>query len=70
LWADGCHTLGRHLAAVALAIVSTKPPEHFTTGPGGYFYGMIAKAKVDALHLDRSVWKLHGRRLPLVTDGL
>ena len=48
--------MGRELAAVALAIVSTKEPEHFRTTPGGYFHGMVAKARAGDLHLDRTVW--------------
>ena len=43
LWGDACLAMGRELAAVALAIVSTKEPEHFRTSPGGYFHGMVAK---------------------------
>jgi replication initiation protein RepC len=58
LWGDACVTLGRDLAAVALAIVSTKQPEHFRTTPGGYFHGMIQKAKAGELHLERTVWAL------------
>ena len=55
-WGEACVTMGRDLAAVALAIVSTKEPEHFRSTPGGYFHGMIAKAKAGELHLDRTVW--------------
>ena len=69
LWGEACVAMGRELAAVALAIVSTKEPEHFTASPGGYFHGMVAKAKAGELHLDRTVWALrrasgleHGRR--------
>jgi replication initiation protein RepC len=68
LWGDACHAMGRELAAVALAIVSTKDPEHFTASPGGYFHGMVAKARAGELHLGRTVWALrrasepeHGR---------
>ena len=50
--------MGRDLAAVALAIVSTKDPEHFRTTPGGYFHGMVQKAKASELHLERTVWAL------------
>ena len=50
--------MGRDLVAVALAIVSTKDPEHFRTTPGGYFHGMVQKAKAGELHLDRTVWAL------------
>ena len=41
--------MGRELAAVALAIVSTKEAEHFRTSRGGYFHGMVAKAKAGEL---------------------
>jgi replication initiation protein RepC len=58
LWDDACVTMGRDLAAVALAIVSTKDPEHFRTTPGGYFHGMVQKAKAGELHLERTVWAL------------
>jgi replication initiation protein RepC len=58
LWGDACLAMGRELAAVALAIVSTKREEHFRTSPGGYFHGMVDKAKTGELHLDRTVWAL------------
>ena len=50
--------MGRDLATVALAIVSTKDPEHFRTTPAGYFHGMVQKAKAGELHLERTVWAL------------
>jgi replication initiation protein RepC len=59
LWSDACLAMGRELAAVALAIVSTKEMEHFRTTPGGYFHGMVAKAKAGELHLERTIWALH-----------
>jgi replication initiation protein RepC len=58
LWGNACLVMGRELAAVALAIVSTKEAEHFRTGPGGYFHGMVAKAKTGELHLERTVWAM------------
>jgi replication initiation protein RepC len=58
LWCDACLTMGRDLAAVALAIVSAKDPEHFRTTPGGYFHGMVQKAKDGELHLERTIWAL------------
>jgi replication initiation protein RepC len=61
LWGDACLAMGRELAAIALAIVSTKEVAHFQTSPGGYFHGMVAKAKAGELHLERTVWAL--RRL-------
>jgi replication initiation protein RepC len=68
LWGEACLAMGRELAAVALAIVSAKEPRHFRTTPGGYFHGMVAKAKAGELHLERTLWALrnaaatgHGR---------
>jgi replication initiation protein RepC len=58
LWGDACLAMGRELAAVALAIVSTKDPEHFRTSAGGYFHGMVAKAKAGELYLERTVWAM------------
>ena len=58
LWGDACLAMGRELAAVALAVVSTKDEEHFRTSPGGYFHGMVAKARAVELHLERTVWAL------------
>ena len=58
LWGNACLAMGRELAAVALAIVSTKDPEHFRTTPGGYFHGMVAKAKAGDLRLERTVWAM------------
>jgi replication initiation protein RepC len=58
LWGEACFAMGRELAAVALAIVSTKEAEHFRTSPGGYFHGMVAKAIAGELHLERTVWAL------------
>jgi replication initiation protein RepC len=58
LWGDACLTMGRELAAVALAIVSTKEEEHFRTSPGGYFHGMVAKAIAGDLHLERTMWAM------------
>jgi replication initiation protein RepC len=58
LWGEACLAMGREMAAVALAIVSTKDPGHFQTTPGGYFHGMVAKAKAGELRLERTVWAL------------
>ena len=58
LWGEACLAMGRELAAVALAIVSTKEPEHFKTSPGGYFHGMVVKHVAGELHLERTVWAL------------
>jgi replication initiation protein RepC len=64
LWGDACIAMGRELAAVALAIVSTKDPEHFTASPGGYFHGMVTRARAGELHLERTVWALRRASQP------
>jgi replication initiation protein RepC len=58
LWGEACLAMGREEAAIALAIVSAKPVEHFRTTPGGYFHGMVTKAKTGDLHLNRTIWAL------------
>jgi len=62
LWGEACLAMGREQAAIALAIVSTKPPEHFRSTPGGYFRGMVVKAKAGELHLSRTIWGMRDRR--------
>ena len=55
LWGDACLAMGREEAAIALAIVSAKPA---VRSPGGYFFGMVEKAKAGELNLGRTVWGL------------
>jgi replication initiation protein RepC len=64
LWGAACLAMGREKAAIAIAIVSTKDPAHFRTTAGGYFHGMVTKAKAGELHLDRTLWGLRGARDP------
>jgi replication initiation protein RepC len=59
LWGEACLAMGRERAAIAIAIVSTKDPAHFRTTAGGYFHGMVAKAKAGELNLDRTIWGMH-----------
>ena len=58
LWGEACKTLGLNRAAIALAIISTKPKTYFTHGAQGYFGGMIKRAKTNNLNLERTIWKL------------
>jgi len=58
LWAQACRVMGREGATLALAIVSTKPEDYFSSGPGGYFGGMVKKAEKGELFLERSLWAL------------
>jgi replication initiation protein RepC len=58
LWARACQLMGRETAAVALATVSTRPAGHYTSGPGGYFAGMLRKFEKGELHLERTLWRL------------
>jgi len=44
LWGEACRVMGREQAALALAIVSTKPADHFTRGAGAHFARMLPKA--------------------------
>jgi len=56
IWGDACLAMGREQAAIAIAIVSTKPPGHFRGSPGAYFHGMVARAKSGELQLSRTIW--------------
>jgi replication initiation protein RepC len=58
LWGEACRELGRVPAAIAVAIVSTKEEGYFRTSSGGYFHGMVEKAKRGELHLERTLWGL------------
>jgi replication initiation protein RepC len=58
LWARACQVMGREYVAVAIALVSTRPAGHFTSGPGGYFAGMLRKFERGELCLSRTLWKL------------
>ena len=61
LWGEACLAMGREEAAIAVAIVSAKPAGHFRSSPGGYFHGMVAKAKAGELNLARTIWGLRAR---------
>jgi replication initiation protein RepC len=61
LWGEACVAMGREEAAIAVAIVSAKPAGHFQSSPGGYFRGMVAKAKAGELNLARTIWGLRAR---------
>ena len=61
LWGEACLALGREEAAIAVAIVSAKPASHFRSSPGGYFHGMVAKAKAGQLNLAQTIWGLRIR---------
>jgi hypothetical protein len=60
LWRRACDVMGREYAAVALALVSTRAPEHFTKSAGSYFGGMINKFEKNSqdLCLSRTIWRL------------
>ena len=58
LWIEACRVLGPAEAAVVLALVAAKPPDHFRTTPEAYFRGMVRKAKNGDLQLQRSIWTL------------
>jgi replication initiation protein RepC len=67
LWGEACLAMGRECAAVAVALVSAKPAEHFRASPGGYFHGMVAKA--GELKLERTIWGLRQAKAAKVRGG-
>lgn len=62
VWGDACLAMGREQAAIAVAIVSAKPSNHFRGSPGAYFHGMVSKAKAGELHLARTIWGMRAHR--------
>jgi replication initiation protein RepC len=50
--------MGREYAAVAIALISTRPAGHFTSSAGGYFAGMLKKFERGELRLAATLWKL------------
>ena len=58
LWVRACQVMSRPYAAVALALVSTRQAGHFTSGPGGYFAGMLRKYEKGELRLAGTLWAL------------
>jgi replication initiation protein RepC len=55
---EACATMGQDRAAIALAIMSTKPEGHFTRNAAAYFTGMVQRAERGELNLERTLWKL------------
>jgi replication initiation protein RepC len=62
LWREACHTMGEQYTAVAVAIVSTRSREHFSSSAGGYFAGMLRKFRQGELHLERTLWRLRDEK--------
>lgn len=62
LYGEACRLLGRQPAAVAIALISARPPGHFhSSGPGGYLRGMLRRAGKGELFLDRGLYGLRDR---------
>jgi replication initiation protein RepC len=70
LWSEACLAMGREEAAIAVAIVSAKPAGHFRASPGGYFHGMVMKAKAGELNLARTIWGLRARARSSATAAM
>jgi replication initiation protein RepC len=51
--ARGLHWHGRDQATIA--ILSANLEAHFRSTPGGYFHGVVAKAKTGELNLTRTI---------------
>ncbi|MBS3025410.1 plasmid replication protein RepC [Acidiphilium multivorum] len=69
LWGDACLAMGREHAAIALAIVSTKPADYFRGSAGGYFHGMVAKARAGDLNLSRTIWGMRSSQATMLIRG-
>ncbi len=64
LWREAQTVLGLWGAVLAVTVVASKDPEHFSRTPAHYFAGMIERAKQGTLRLDRSIWGLRTRATP------
>lgn len=69
VWGDACRVLGRERAAAAIAIVLSKPPNHFSRGPIAYFRGMLKRRETGDLHLDRSIFAQLKRTWAVAASG-
>jgi replication initiation protein RepC len=69
LWGKACLALGRAEAAIAVAIISTKPAGHFRASPTGYFHAMVAKAKRGQLNLAQTIRGVRTRGKPPGNSG-
>jgi len=61
LWADAQQVLGLWPATLAVMLVAAKDPDYFSRTPAHYFAGMVEKARLGTLRLDRSIWGLRTR---------
>jgi Replication protein C C-terminal region len=52
LWGEACLAMGREEAAIAVAIVSAKPADHFRSSPGGISTGWWRRQR-----LESSTWR-------------
>ncbi|MDR3484343.1 MAG: plasmid replication protein RepC [Bradyrhizobium sp.] len=69
LWVEACQAMGREMAAIAVAVVSTKDSDYFTRTAGHYFHGMVERAKRGELHLDRTLWGLRSGKREKSMEG-
>jgi hypothetical protein len=58
LWVEACTQMGLPKAAIALAIVASKPEPVIRKSYAAYFTGMVRRHEAGALNLERSLWKL------------
>jgi replication initiation protein RepC len=61
LWADAQQVMGLWPATLAVMLVAAKDPDYFSRTPAHYFAGMVEKARLGTLRLDRSIWGLRTR---------
>ncbi|NDE04044.1 MAG: hypothetical protein EB003_05260, partial [Flavobacteriia bacterium] len=58
-WFRAVSELGPELATVAFAVLASLPKEHFRTGPGAYFAGMVKAHRAGKLNI---IGSFHGMR--------
>ena len=57
-WNEAKSVLGNQMAAVAFAVIAEKHASGEVRSPGGYLRGMVEKARIGTLNLDRTIFGL------------
>jgi replication initiation protein RepC len=67
-WGEAFLAIGHEQATNALAVVSTENLALFRTTLGGYFHGLVVKAKADDVNLNPTLWAMQRRRAEAASE--
>ncbi|GBQ46962.1 plasmid replication protein RepC [Komagataeibacter europaeus] len=60
-WGQACRIMGRKAAAVSVALIASRPDQHYSMTKGGYFRGMLRAAEDGDLNLMPSIYGMRER---------